>query len=93
MKGIPKEFTKNSKKMKGIPKELEGIQWNSNGVYGIQWISKEFEGTRNPYNFVGFPKVFLGIPKGGAWGRRKDASAIFFRPSENWGAKKKYKGL
>ena len=41
MKGIPKDFTKNSKKMKGIPKELEGIQWNSNGVYGIQWISKE----------------------------------------------------
>ena len=71
MKGIPKEFTKNSKKMKGIPKELEGIPWNSNGVYGIQRISKEFKGIRNPYNFVGFPKVFLGIPKGGAWGRQK----------------------
>ena len=85
MKGIPKEFTKNSKKMKGIPEELEGIQWNSNGVYGIQWISKEFKGTRNPYNFVGFPKVFLGI----GWGLEPPERCFcyFFRPSENWGAK------
>ena len=42
MKVIPKEVTKNSKKMKGIPKELEGIPWNSNGVYGIPRNSKEF---------------------------------------------------